>query len=176
MKLVVGLGNPGSKYKNTRHNVGFRVVDKIVGDTSWAKSKSARLVYAWQKFGSEKVEIVKPQTFMNQSGLAVSAVFKKHNELDIQDLFVVHDDLDIKLGQYKVQKGKGPKEHNGLLSVYEKIGTKDFWHVRVGIENRGPASQIPGEDYVLQKFTEKEFEILNPVLDEVVVKLSVLLH
>jgi len=127
MKLVVGLGNPGEKYKNTRHNVGFLMVDKLFGEVEWGVSKSTKTLRSWVEFKGEKVELVKPQRFMNKSGVAVKIIKKKHPKLKNEDIYVIHDDLDIKLGEYKIDKGKGPKVHNGLASIYEQIGTKEFW-------------------------------------------------
>lgn len=171
MKLIVGLGNPGEKYEGTRHNVGFMVVDKIVGDTLWAESKSARLLYAWKNYSGKRVEFIKPQTFMNESGSAATAAYKKHPDLDLGDLFVIYDDLDIKLGDYKIVKGKGPREHMGLLDIYKKLGSSDFWHVRVGVDNRLSENRIPGDKYVLQDFTDEEGEIIEKTVDQVLNKL-----
>lgn len=205
MKHVVGLGNSGDKYARTRHNVGFMMVDKLAGDGKWYKSKSGLLLYHWTRVGGEEVELLKPLTFMNSSGDAVGYVKKKHPKLSMNDLFVIHDDLDIKLGEYKIQKGKGPRDHKGLLSIYKKLKTSDFWHVRVGIDNRSqqvrnpnieirnndrnsndtssintiyhtPSTKhIPGEDYVLMNFTRDELKVLDMVKKKVVDELLELL-
>jgi PTH1 family peptidyl-tRNA hydrolase len=124
------------------------------------------------------IELLKPQTFVNSSGLSVAYAYKKHS-LKPDDLYVIHDDLDISLGNYKIQKGKGPKVHKGIKSVNEALGTRDYWRVRVGVENRlrqiqNPKSKtqkISGERYVLQNFTDKELEILKPVIDKIVIDL-----
>lgn len=172
MKLIVGLGNPGKKYLNTRHNVGFVVVDKLVEQLrvaghefreNWKESKSGNLLYIR---AGNNIEIIKPQTFVNDSGESVMAVRRKHQNLEVEDIFVVHDDLDIRLGEFKIQKGKGPRGHNGLQSIYEKLGTKNFWHVRVGIENRG-SDQVSGEDYVLEEFSSEEQAIIAKMMDKV---------
>lgn len=166
MKLIVGLGNPGKKFEGTRHNTGFLVLDKLVSkiaEDQWLMDK---------KFNSLIINLMpsvmycKPQTFMNSSGLAVSKLVNFY-KIERDDLFVVHDDLDISLGEYKIQKGKGPREHNGLLSIYEKLGSKEFWHVRVGIDNRTNSKEqwISGEDYVLQQFPEDEAVAVNDVLE-----------
>ncbi|MBL7036703.1 aminoacyl-tRNA hydrolase [Candidatus Microgenomates bacterium] len=148
MKLIIGLGNPGKKYKNNRHNVGHMVVDKLVG-----------------------VKALKTDGFMNASGIFVEKQVSKY-KLHLEDLFVVFDDLDIKLGEIKIQLGKGPKDHNGLLDIYEKLGTKDFWHVRVGVENRVEDKRIPGEKYVLQDFTDEEKKVLEEVIKQICKKLE----
>jgi len=147
MKLIVGLGNPGQKYKNNRHNVGFMVVDELARH---APGKP------WILF--------KPQKFMNRSGVEV----KNLRVRNLQDLFVVHDDLDIELGKFKISFGKGPKVHNGLRSIYEQLGTKDFWHVRIGIDNRLKTGfKGTGEEYVLQNFRPEEKKIINKICQEI---------
>lgn len=163
MKLIAGLGNPGRRYQNTRHNVGFMTVDFISKGGEWKENKKAELLYYWI---NKNIELIKPQTFMNQSGKSVLSIKKKHQNLEEEDIYVIHDDLDIKLGNYKIQKGKGPRDHNGLLSIYEKLGSKDFWHVRIGVENRENKS-ILGEEYVLQEFGEDELKIINNVIEKV---------
>lgn len=183
MKLIVGLGNPGDRYKNNRHNVGFMVVDKLkqeVGSENWNTSKKGKLLYTWIRLEDEKIELIKPQTLVNGSGFSIAYAYRKHSDLNSEDIYVIHDDLDMELGSYKIQKGKGPKVHRGLNSIYEKLGKSDFWHVRVGIENRKKpfsilnfklSKKMPGERYVLQNFTDKEFETLNSVIDKIVVDL-----
>lgn len=99
---------------------------------------------------------------MNRSGIAVRAVI---NKFDIDGFVLAHDDLDIPLGKYKIQKEKSPKGHNGVISVESNLGTSDFLRVRIGIENRGER-KIPGEDYVLQKYTEEELDTLKVAIEE----------
>jgi peptidyl-tRNA hydrolase len=167
--LIVGLGNIGEKYKSTRHNVGFEVADslltKVDGNAEWKEEKKFKaLVYRPKANG---LLIAKPTTFMNSSGEAVAALSTFYKIKPV-DLYVVHDDLDIKLGSYKIQLGVGPKVHGGLNSIYEKLGTKDFWHVRVGVDNRNPENRINGDDYVMGKFEEGEKEIRDKVIESVV--------
>lgn len=155
MKLVVGLGNPGEKYKQTRHNVGWLVVDKL------------------EKLGLKDVLFFKPDLFMNKSGVVVKKLMKKYPKVTGEDLYIVYDDLDIKLGEFKVSFGKGPRDHNGLKSIYEQIGTNDFWHVRVGIDNRMNVSfDGSGKDYVLSKWLLKEKEIVDNVIEIIVRELK----
>jgi PTH1 family peptidyl-tRNA hydrolase len=190
MKLIVGLGNPGKRYEKTRHNVGYVVIDKLAqvfGINNYELSKKARAEYVWVKLNGSKVELVKPQTMMNESGFSVSYILRKHRELKISDIYVIHDDLDIKLGEYKIQKSKGPHDHKGLNSIYDKIGTKNFWHIRIGVENRkrrpGDNNQervgessfneaMEGKDYVLQSFTDVELDILDKVIENIVKELT----
>ena len=148
MKLIVGLGNPGKKYKNNRHNVGFMVVDELARH---APGKP------WILF--------KPQKFMNRSGVEVKKWLKKRKGRTLPDLYVIHDDLDIELGKYKITFGKGPKVHNGLKSIYEQLGTKNFWHVRIGIDNRLTTGfKETGEEYVLQNFRPEEKKVVGKTI------------
>lgn len=163
MKAVVGLGNPGEKYANNRHNVGFMVVDRLAGkDADW-ESKFESLILK-----SADYLLVKPQMFMNRSGEAVAKLVNFY-KVGGGDLWIVHDDLDIRLGEYKIQRGVGPKVHNGLTSVEERLGTKDFWRARVGVDNR-PVGEIrtPGDEYVLADFTAEERKIVEEIIGKLV--------
>jgi PTH1 family peptidyl-tRNA hydrolase len=151
MKIVVGLGNPGEGYINTRHNVGFLVVGALKN--------------------LNQIKIFKSDKFMNESGSFVKKVVDQY-KLDLSNLYIVHDDLDIKLGEYKIQFGKGPKDHNGLASIDEVLGTDQYWHVRIGIDNRPLDNKPMGIEYVLQNFSDEEKVILNKVIKEVCHKLA----
>ena len=175
MKLIVGLGNPGEKYRNNRHNVGFMVLDELarrLGVTGYKSSKGGSAEYAWTNLNNERVELFKPMAFMNESGRSVAYVMQKHRDLKTSDIWMIHDDLDIQFGNYKIQKGKGPKEHKGLMSIDEALGTSDYWHIRVGVDNRPLDNRTPGEEYVLQDFGKTEIEtrdrIIKKVTDELI--------
>jgi len=180
MKLIIGLGNPGKRYEKTRHNVGCLVANRlwslVSSNAEWKLEKKFKSnIY---KPETRDFILAKPQTFMNDSGNAVVALATFY-KLHATDIYVIHDDLDIVLGEYKIQKGKGPHDHNGLNSIYNKLGSKDFWHVRVGIENRKNFSilgfqiskKMRGEKYVLQNFTEREVEIVDEIVDKIVKEL-----
>lgn len=151
MKIIIGIGNPEVKYKNTRHNVGLMVVDKLL-----PMVKSQRLM------------VKKTSSNMNNSGKEVLDLIN-HQSLALNNLYIVHDDLDIPLGAFKIQFGKGPKSHNGLIDIDEKLGTNEYWHVRVGIEARtnDQRLKIKGEQYVLQDFTEEEMSLLGKVIKQI---------
>ena len=149
MKLIIGLGNPEEKYKNNRHNVGHIVVDELL----------TRVL-------PPGIIVRKTITFMNESGAYVKKLVEQYR-INPSDLWVIHDDLDIPLGSYKIQKGKGPKLHNGINSIERLLGTDDFWRVRIGVDDRGPDNKIPGEEYVLEDFSEVEKENLRPVIKKV---------
>jgi len=166
MKLIVGLGNPGDKYNNNRHNVGYIIADKL-------KAQSSKL---------KDIVVLKTNTYMNNSGEIVKKLVA-HYKIKMPNLWVIHDDLDIKLGDYKIQKGKGPKLHNGVNSIERELGNWNFWRVRIGIDNRMPNAKWPmlngkkisGERYVLQDFTKEELEILERTIDNVVEELLTIL-
>src|SRR3989339_1036730 len=171
MKLIIGLGNPGEQYKNNRHNVGHMVVDVMTYKVEPLKVD--------QKKGSTLL-VRKSNCFMNDSGSFVkhfislprSGKLRLYPNISMSDLYIIHDDLDIRLGEYKIQFGKGPKGHNGILDIEEKLGTSEFWRVRVGIENRNPEDRKSGEEYVLDDFTDSEIPILGKVIKEICKKLE----
>lgn len=171
MKLIVGLGNPGVKYQNNRHNVGFMFIDYIVNELTGSRvyeySKNGNAQYTWFDLKKEKLEFYKPQTFMNESGKSVRYALKKHPELKPADLYVVHDDLDIPLGKFRIHFGRGPRLHNGITSIENALSTKDFWRIRIGVDNRKQESWIDGETYVLHSFTPDEKETVSKVFPEI---------
>ena len=161
MKIILGLGNPGVEYANTRHNAGILLVDffstKLISDYGWRREKNKFI------FKTDKFTLIKTfNVFMNESGYLS---LNPSPNLGEGSFYVVHDDLDIKLGEYKIQKGVGPKVHNGVLSVENKLKTKDFWRIRIGIDNR--TTPIDGETYVLQRFSPDERKILEGVFEEI---------
>ena len=165
MKVIVGLGNPGQKYEHTRHNAGFMVVDKL------AEKLEAEPWEMQSKFESEitmvgETMLLKPQTYMNDSGRAVAAITRFY-KVPLTELYIVHDDLDITLGNYKIQHGKGPQVHNGLLSIEDMLGSDKFWNVRIGVENREVRGNkgIPGVEYSLQNFRPEEREVIAKVIE-----------
>jgi len=165
MRAVIGLGNLGQKYQYTRHNVGFFVVDRLASyyNLNFLNSKNLRAQVAKDSF----FVLSKPNTMMNSSGTSVRLIVSYY-KLDAANIYVVHDDLDLKIGEYKIDFGKGPKVHNGLNSIIKSLKTEKFWRVRVGIDNREPGNRTPGELYVLQDFTPAELEIVNATTDELI--------
>ncbi|OGE80613.1 MAG: aminoacyl-tRNA hydrolase [Candidatus Doudnabacteria bacterium RIFCSPHIGHO2_01_FULL_45_18] len=156
MYLIVGLGNLGFQYENTRHNFGFRVLDLLVGSEAWENK------YDSQFLKLDDVILAKPQTFMNKSGEAVKEILKFY---PTAQLVVVHDELDLPIGAIKIQKNITGAGHNGVQSIIDEIGTKDFIRLRLGIDNPDSRFQIPDSDaFVLQKFTPAEEVIVKEVL------------
>jgi len=176
MKLIVGLGNPGPKYQNTRHNLGFMVLDKLAkkltpaGKTNWLfEQKSNSLILP---VNSELV-LAKPQTFMNASGFAVAKLTRRY-KLDTNQLFVIHDDVDLPLGKLKMRFGGGSAGHHGVESIIQQLGTDEFWRIRVGIGKPIQNSKLKiknsksVEEYVLEEFGENELGELKNMLKKAV--------
>jgi PTH1 family peptidyl-tRNA hydrolase len=158
MHLIVGLGNPGKQYEHSRHNLGFRVLDLLAGGVAWQTKKDLN-----QFIKLEDVVLAKPQTFMNNSGKAVKDLLKYYPEAE---LVVVHDELDFQLGTIKIMKNASSAGHNGVKSIVDELGTQNFIRIRIGTDNPEVRGQIPGEDYVLQNFTETEEKIVAEVLEQ----------
>lgn len=163
MKLIVGLGNPGKEYDKTRHNAGFLFLDEFVKGKNIKDDWKEKDNYLYIKSGD--LILCKPQTFMNLSGQAVRKVAAFY-KVSIDDIIIAHDDLDIKLGEFKIQKGKGPRVHNGINSVESSLGSVDFWRIRIGIENRGD-KPVKGVDYVLERFLPSELKLLKNTFEEI---------
>ena len=153
MQVIVGLGNPGEEYAHTRHNAGFEVIDLLAqrwGVSYWKNTCGALVGEAKVRLASgdvEKVILAKPQSFMNLSGGPVSRLCRDYEE-DPAELIVIHDELDINPGMVRVKKGGGHAGHNGLRSIIEKLGTRDFWRGRTGIGR--PPGRMSVVDFVLQ--------------------------
>ena len=166
MKLVVGLGNPGREYKNTRHNIGFMVLDNYLGKVDF-KSKMESYFYQTE-INNEEVIFIKPLTYMNLSGLAVSKVVKFY-KINIEDILIIQDDVDLDVGNYKVKKNSSSGGHNGIKSIISELGSEEFARLKVGI---GKSERIPTDKYVLGKFTDEEqnkitenFPIYNKIIE-----------
>lgn len=166
MRYIVGLGNPGEKYEGTRHNIGRDCLLTLAnegGFSSWEHSKHANAFFSRGEVGGEAVELVLPETFMNKSGEALQYVVKKH-EAKPEDFIVVHDDIDLALGELKLSQGRGAGGNNGVESIIKSLKSKDFARVRVGIaptsfwtgKVKRPATGGPLERYVLKPFSRSE--------------------
>jgi len=155
MKLIVGLGNPGKEYKNTRHNVGFMVLDNYLGKVDW-KTKKEAYFYQIEK-NNEQVIFIKPLTYMNLSGLAVSKIVNFY-KIDIKDILIIQDDLDMEIGTYKIKRNSSAGGHNGIKSIIQELHTDEFARLKIGISK---SMQIPVDKYVLTKFSSEEDEKIN---------------
>jgi len=167
MKLIVGLGNPGKEYGKTRHNAGFLFLDFLAESWNFEPFSPTPKWKGWVSAGmhdGEKATLLKPETFMNRSGESVSTLMSFF-KLTPSDIIVIHDDLDIAAGSYKVGTGFGAAGHNGVSDLIEKLGTKDFTRVRIGIGR--PPENIPAESFVLAPFTEEELATLEKTFAEI---------
>ena len=176
MKLIIGLGNPGKEYEKTRHNAGFLVVDELADGMQYSVFSIQQKFNAEISEGiinNEKIILAKPQTFMNNSGQAIKAVLDYY-KIDTEDIIVIHDDLDIPTGEFKISKNKNSGGHKGVQSIIDHLGTKDFIRIRIGImiENK----KTPTEKFVLERFSEKEMEIVDGVIEKIENKIVKLLN
>ncbi|KKP89776.1 MAG: Peptidyl-tRNA hydrolase [Candidatus Moranbacteria bacterium GW2011_GWC2_37_73] len=171
MKLLVGLGNPGDQYEETRHNAGFIVLDEIQKELSFPEFQLNKKFEAEISEGNvdgEKIILIKPQTFMNLSGKSVASIMTFY-KIPIEDLIVLHDDLDIKLGEFKISIDSSAAGHNGVTSIFETLGTQKIKRVRIGIEGaeKKLERQMSGSDFVLQKFSKEEFATIQKLSTEI---------
>ena len=156
MKLIIGLGNPGPEYLNSRHNLGFMVLDSLHAHYKFENWKSKfDGVYASISFGSEKIILVKPQTYMNLSGFCV-AKFKQFFKVDDGDIFVIYDDIDLGFGNKKLKQGGSDAGHKGVRSISQHLGTKNFNRIRIGIGR--PKEKKDVSSFVLSNFSITEMD------------------
>lgn len=164
MKLIAGLGNPGRTYSRHRHNVGFMVVDELARrhDIAAGKKSFGALIGSGAVAG-EPVILAKPQKYMNLSGGPVATLLRYY-KLDADSLIVVHDDLDIECGRIKVMRSAGSGGHNGISSIIDELGHKDFIRVRVGVGR--PPENVDGADYVLAPISKDQMEAMGRAIED----------
>ena len=161
--LIVGLGNPGREYRNTRHNIGFMAVDALAASLSIRLSKvQFKAITGNGILGQSQVILAKPQTFMNLSGQAVSSLMNFY-KIEKDHFLVINDDLDLPLGTLRIRPGGGSAGQRGMESIIEKLGTQEFPRLRLGIGR--PPGQMDAKDYVLQPFSAGEADLLRLVLE-----------
>ncbi len=163
MKLVVGLGNPGPKYVETRHNIGFMVAQRLAEQSGIAlKKQGHQAVFGVGTASGQQATILLPQTYMNRSGVSVASACKSLG-IAPGDLVVIHDDIDLPYGILKIKVGGGHGGHNGIRSIRELLGSGDFVRVKVGVGRPGPGGDVAG--YVLNPFSAAERKVLDRVLE-----------
>lgn len=196
-RLIVGLGNPGKQYEKTRHNVGFMALDEMTSGFKFVKKFNAEIAiehatvlalktvaerkqkiarrpmerrapynYIESTRAQEKIIFAKPQTFMNLSGQSVQAIMSFY-KITPEDLVAIHDDLDIEIGEFKIQKDRSSAGHNGVQSIIDLLGTKNFTRIRIGIRNIESEVNLSAEKFVLQRFSKDEMKIINEVISKV---------
>lgn len=159
MKIVVGLGNPGEKYAQTRHNAGFMVIDEIIKDYIAGPKYNKKFESIIYSLDAERL-LIKPQTFMNISGKAVNRIVNFY-KVKPKELMVIHDDVDLEFGEVKHQFGRGSAGHRGVQSIIDSLGSDEFHRIRIGIGRPAPQAGEPVETdkWVLQRFSEDQGEV-----------------
>lgn len=156
--LIVGLGNPGREYRETRHNIGFMVIDRLAEVIGCKLLKvQSKAIIGIGKIGDQKVILAKPQTFMNLSGQAVTALLHFY-KVELQQLIVAHDDVDLPFGQIRIRPGGGSAGQKGIGSIIEKLGSQEFARLRMGVGR--PPGQQDAANYVLKNFSKTDIEFL----------------
>jgi PTH1 family peptidyl-tRNA hydrolase len=171
---VVGLGNPGPEYLWTPHNAGFMAIDRIaLQEGVVVQNRRCKAVTATCRMAGRDVVLAKPETFMNLSGLAVAALVREFEADPAQDLLVIHDELDLVLGSFKIRERGSPAGHNGARSVTSALGSQEWLRLRIGVGLDLPPEAIaaggrrPGRDYLLSPMRKADLTVLDEVLDRV---------
>ncbi len=156
MKLIVGLGNPGNEYTNTRHNIGFYYLDLLVDKLKLSYKEKFDGLYVKTKINGNDVIFLKPQTYMNLSGESV-VKFVNYFKIKNEDILVIHDDLDLDFGRIKLKENGSSGGHNGIKNIIVNLNSEDFKRLKIGISNN---KEFDTKDYVLGKFSKEEREII----------------
>lgn len=162
MKLIVGLGNPGKQYENTRHNIGFMILDKYLGNVKWSTKFNG--LYYETNIKGEKFIFLKPQSYMNLSGGVVSQ-FVKFFKLTYKDVLVIHDDLDMDVSRIKIKVNSSAGGHNGIKDIIAALNTQEFARIKIGVSNN---KLIDTKDYVLGRFSKAEIDSIMSNYDNIV--------
>jgi len=179
MKIIAGLGNPGEQYRNTRHNIGWLMLDHLLGSVKWQESKKFNSLI----FQDGDFMFVKPLTFMNESGRAVQKILNYYKLLpkklglinqkntDLSEvLTIIHDDLDLNFGSYKIAVDSGSAGHRGVQSIIDNLKTKKFTRFRLGIKNEFLKTHIPPDKFVTQSFNAEEMKKLPEIFSGINIK------
>ncbi|HEN3193266.1 TPA: aminoacyl-tRNA hydrolase [Streptococcus agalactiae] len=166
VKMIVGLGNPGSKYNDTKHNIGFMAVDRIVKnlDVKFTEDKNFKAEIGSDFINGEKIYFIKPTTFMNNSGIAVKALLTYYN-ISIKDMIIIYDDLDMEVGKIRFRQKGSAGGHNGIKSIIAHLGTQEFDRIKVGIGR--PNGRMTVINHVLGKFDKNDEIMISNTLDKV---------
>lgn len=160
MFIIIGLGNPGKKYQNTWHNIGFWAIDQFWQDNNFPNfsfNKKFTALISKKNLGKKKIVLAKPQTYMNLSGKTAKTLVDFY-KIDLKNLIVVHDDIDLLLGRIKISTNRGSAGHKGVESLFKEIGREDFVRLRIGISPELKKTK-KAQDFVLKKFGKKETKI-----------------
>ena len=161
--LLIGLGNPGREYRDNRHNVGFMLIDRLIVRLNARGMKvQSKAIVTTATYEDRKLILAKPQTYMNLSGQSAQGLLNFY-KIPVENMLIAHDDLDIPFGTIRIRPGGGPGGQRGMASTIERLGTKDFPRLRIGI-GRPPGRMDPSA-YVLQDFSRDEMKILSEIVD-----------
>ncbi|HEN8904536.1 TPA: aminoacyl-tRNA hydrolase [Streptococcus agalactiae] len=166
VKMIVGLGNPGSKYNDTKHNIGFMAIDRIVKnlDVNFTEDENFKAEIGSDFINGEKIYFIKPTTFMNNSGIAVKALLTYYN-ISIKDMIIIYDDLDMEVGKIRFRQKGSAGGHNGIKSIIAHLGTQEFDRIKVGIGR--PNGRMTVINHVLGKFDKNDEIMISNTLDKV---------
>lgn len=159
-KLIVGLGNPGEDYKNTYHNIGLLFLDRLVAKNELKTYKN----FEYAKTGD--IVVIKPLTFMNESGEAIKSALKHFKKIKLNDILVIHDDSDIEFGKYKLSFSRGSAGHKGIESIIKTLGTKEFARLRVGVRKEAREKREKAGEFVLKKVGKNDIKLVYGLADE----------
>jgi PTH1 family peptidyl-tRNA hydrolase len=173
LRLIVGLGNPGAAYAQTRHNAGMWVVERAAARWSARFVRRGTAQRASVRHGSQEIELAGTLDFMNVTGAPLKGLLREY-QLTPDDIILVHDDLDLEPGRLRIKQAGGHGGHNGLKSVIDALGTSQFVRVKIGIGRPAPGQD--SADYVLETVTKEEFEVIEPCLERAVDALEVIIH
>lgn len=176
MKLIVGLGNTGINYQHTRHNLGQNIIIDYLKE-NYRSSLNEKKTFIAKIFevgeSRHKIVFATPTDYMNNSGIAVKKISQFY-KINPKDIFIIHDDLDLPVGEYRVQFDRGPAGHNGIKSIIENLNTQQFHRLRIGIGK--PTSNIPIEEYVLQPFSKQESVIIKALVPKIFEEISKIIN
>jgi PTH1 family peptidyl-tRNA hydrolase len=162
-KIIAGLGNPGKNYAQTRHNIGFLVIEAVASKSRLSIDKSRfDAQYTKARISDKEVFLIKPLSYMNRSGIPIQK-FASYYKIGLEDVIVVHDDMDLTFGQIKIVKSRGHGGHNGVRSILDVFGKKDCIRIRVGVGHPGMGRDVTG--HVLGRFAPDEIDLLNGCVD-----------
>ncbi|SLM47927.1 Peptidyl-tRNA hydrolase [Nitrospira japonica] len=173
MRLIVGLGNPGASYAHTRHNAGIWVLERAAARWGIRLSRRGTAQRGSGRLGSELIELAGTLDFMNVTGPPLKGLLR-HFQLTADDLFLIHDDLDLEPGRLRIKRAGGHGGHNGIKSVVEALGTSEFVRIKIGIGR--PAPRQDSADYVLEPVTQEELDVFEPCLERAVDALECVIH
>ena len=183
MIIIVGLGNPGKKYLNTRHNIGFEIIDQFGKENKFPEfklSKKFNALISENVIDAKKTILAKPQTFMNNSGISIKKLIesvevrpRRNPSRSDLDLYVIHDDIDLPLGKIRISKNRGSAGHKGVESIIKELGTKNFTRIRIGIQPpEFRRLTHSAEKFVLQKFKKQEKELIKSAIQQALSELK----